>query len=568
MLFTVSANLAATSHAASETADERYAALARAYFASDFVAHPINATGTGVHAGDARLDDISPGAFDANLTRERRTLATLDAMDPHDLSPEVAVDRTILSNQLRGELFTDGTQHHWRHDPDRYVGLASTAVYSLAAREFASPERRMALAIARERELPAFLARGRANLGTIDAASKEVALEDTDGAIDFFSTSVPEAFAAVRDPGGRARLRTEGARVVAALRSYETWLRGVRPAGTFAIGAAAYRERLRDDDGLDISLARYRAVGEAALAATRREYVAVARAIDPTRSPAAVATKLFATNHPSAANLRAKKAEDLVRLRAFLIAKHIVTLPADANVAVVDTPAFQRSTTFAAFDGPGPLEAVDRRSFYFVTPVDTRWPAARQAGFLSFFNDFYGPLVSAHEIYPGHFTNYAIDKHLPLSLTRKLIWNVAFGEGWAHYDEQMVVDEGWGDGDKRVRLGQLQGALLRECRYLAGVGLHTQGWSVPESERFFQDRCFQTNAAAITETMRGTQDPMYGYYTLGKLMILKLRADYARKLGPAYTLEKFHDALLAHGDPPVPLARKLLLGSSDDGAAL
>jgi uncharacterized protein (DUF885 family) len=143
-----------------------------------------------------------------------------------------------------------------------------------------------------------------------------------------------------------------------------------------------------------------------------------------------------------------------------------------------------------------------------------------------------------------------------------------FAEGWAHYSEQMMVDQGWGNGDPKVRLAQLEEALLRECRYVAGVKLHTAGWTVKQAEQLFQNQCFQTPAVALEESMRGTQDPMYGYYTLGKLMILKLREDYRKKTGSAFTLEKFHDALLAHGDPPIPLLRPFILGAADDGKPL
>jgi len=203
-----------------------------------------------------------------------------------------------------------------------------------------------------------------------------------------------------------------------------------------------------------------------------------------------------------------------------------------------------------------------------VTPVDPSWSANQKEEFLAQFNDFEFPIISAHEVYPGHFTNFSIDRNLDLSLTRKLSVSSEFAEGWAHYSEQMMVDEGWGNGDPRVRLAQLDEALLRECRYVAGVKLHTQGMTIEQAERLFTGQCFQTPQVAVEESLRGTQDPMYGYYTLGKLMILKLRSDYKKKLGSAFTLQKFHDELLSRGDPPLPLLRPFILGSSDDGKPL
>ncbi len=184
------------------------------------------------------------------------------------------------------------------------------------------------------------------------------------------------------------------------------------------------------------------------------------------------------------------------------------------------------------------------------------------------FNDYEFPIISAHEVYPGHFTNFSIDRNLDLSLTRKLSVTSEFAEGWAHYSEQMMVDEGWGHGNPRVRLSQLEEALLRECRYIVGVKLHTQGMTLQQAEKTMTSQCYQTPQVAVEESLRGTQDPMYGYYTLGKLMILKLRSDYKKMMGSAYTLEKFHDELLSRGDPPLPLLRPFILGKSDDGQPL
>lgn len=235
---------------------------------------------------------------------------------------------------------------------------------------------------------------------------------------------------------------------------------------------------------------------------------------------------------------------------------------------MIETPAFERTTTSAAEDSPGPLETVATQAYYYVTPVDPTWSAKQKEEFLAQFNDFEFPIISAHEVYPGHFTNFSIDRGLDLSLTRKLSQSSEFAEGWAHYSEQMMVDQGWGNGDPRVRLGQLEEALLRACRYVVGVKLHTAGMTLEQAEKTFTGECYQPAQVGVEESLRGTQDPMYGYYTLGKLMILKLRADYKKKLGSAYTLEKFHDELLSRGDPPLPYLRPFMLGSDDDGKPL
>jgi len=544
--------------------DARFAGLAHAYFYAGFKESPSGATSVGFHRYDAALDDLSARAVAAHIARDKAMLLALSAIDSQHLSPDVAIDRTMLVNSINDDLLLTETLQQWKHNPDMYTGIASGAVYSIIERNYAPLTVRMRYAIERERAVPRLLRQAMANITTVDAATKSVSLDDVRGTLGFFSRTVPQAFVSVKDAPLRAQLAASTRAALEAMRTYTAYIANIRPQGTFAIGKDAYEKRLQYEDALDMPVADYLAIGEAYFAKTRAQFVATAKLIDPSKTPQDVYASL-APHHPSPRALLAAASADLIKLRKFVIAHQIVTLPADADIKVIETPAFERAFITAQEDPPGPLETVATQAYYNVTPVDPSWPKARQEGFLAQFNDYQRPLISAHEVYPGHFTNYTIDKHVALSLTRRLLWNSEFGEGWAHYGEQMMVDEGWGNGDPRVRLAQLEEALLRECRYVAGVQLHTGGWSLQQAERLFTHQCFQSPAVALEETMRGTQDPMYGYYTLGKLMILKLRDDYRKKLGARFTLQRFHDALLAHGDPPVPLMRPLLLGNSDDG---
>ncbi len=547
--------------------DARFEDVARAFFTAGFAAQPSTATASGVHDYDSRLDDVSASAYAAQFKRDGATLAELERIDPHTLSAETAIDRSMLLADVEDDLLLSGDLAQWKHNPDSYVGIASGAIYTLVARNFAPASTRLRDVVARERQIPRLLEQAEANLTTVDAATKGVALEDAQGAAGFLAHDVPLTFAGGAGAAAQLELRRASDTAAGAMRRYAAFVSATRPRGTFAIGKVAYEKRLRYEDGLDIGLERYVSVGMNALAATRREFIATAKEIDATKSPADVYLGLSKA-HPPASRLIAAGRADLIGLRAFLIAHRIVTVPPDADVTVTETPPFQRAFLFAQLDAPGPLERVATKAYYDITPPDQAWPRSRQDAYLSRFNDYQRPILSAHEVYPGHFVNFAVDRHLKLSLTRRMLWNNEFGEGWAHYDEQMIVDEGWGGGDPRVRLAQLQLALLRNCRYVAGVELQTAGWTLERSEKLFTDECFQSRTAAISETVRGTQDPMYGYYTLGKLMILKLRRDYQQKLGNAFTLQKFHDELLAHGDPPLPLLRPLMLGSADDGLPL
>ncbi|HEY5257151.1 MAG TPA: DUF885 domain-containing protein [Candidatus Baltobacteraceae bacterium] len=549
------------------SAEDRYAALAKQYFAQSFAANPISATESGLHAYDAQLGDFSAAHFRAQLATDAAYLARLRAIDTSALSPEVKIDAKLLEYSLRDDLLLNGTMAQWKHSPDDYTGAASGAIFSIMSRNYAPLSARANDAIARELQIPAMLRAARANITTVDATTKSIAADDARGSVSFFTDTVPQGFAALTDPALKKRLAAANAGAAAAMKSYAAWIATIRPSGTYAIGADAYRQRLLYEDGLNMSVADYLAVGEKALDATHAQFVATAKKINPKASPLAVYLSI-AKIGPAPGDLVAVAQKGLLQLRSFIIAKHIVALPLGMNVKAIETPQFERTTTTAAEDSPGPLETVATQTYYYVTPVDPTWNAQQTKDYLAQFNNFEFPIISAHEVYPGHATNFAIARTLHLSLTRKLSQSSEYAEGWAHYSEQMMVDEGWGNGDPRVRLAQLEEAMLRNCRYVVGVGLHTGGMTIAQAEDTFVNRCFQPRQVAVEETLRGTQDPMYGYYTLGKLMILKLRADYTRKMGAAYTLEKFHDAFLAHGDPPIPLLRPILLGSSDDGEPL
>jgi uncharacterized protein (DUF885 family) len=563
----LAASVLAAASPAPSNADAAYVALAQNYYTESFALSPIYATELGVHDYDSRIGDFSAQGIAKGLDLDRTYLAKLVSIDPAALSPSVALDRTLLEYSLRDDLLLNDTLAQWRHNPDDYTQAASGAVFTVMSKDYAPLARRMQYAIDRERLIPPMLQQAKANITTVDAVTQRIAAADAAGSVDFFKSSVPLAFASVKNAQLQSDLKAANAAVMSAMSAYAAWIKTLKPSGTFAIGADAYKQRLLYEDALDMPLNRYLAVGEKALDQTREQFVATARKINSKATPLQVYLSITRI-HPKPSALLATAQRDLTRLRAFVETRHIVTLPADANIKVIETPAFERTTTSAAENSPGPLETVATQSFYYVTPADPTLSRAEQEQFLAQFNDFEFPIISAHEVYPGHFTNFAIDRGLNLSLTRKLSQSSEFAEGWAHYSEQMMVDEGWGNGDPRVRLAQLDEALLRECRYVVGVKMHTQGMSIEQAERLFTDRCFQTRQVAIEESLRGTQDPMYGYYTLGKLMILKLRSDYRRKLGSAYTLEKFHDELLSRGDPPLPLLRPFILGSDDDGKPL
>jgi uncharacterized protein (DUF885 family) len=554
------------------TSSPRLAALETQYVQQLLLDQPARATQAGFHAYDDRLPDLSADAIAKRVAAAQRQIAALDTLraSGEKLSDEDAADLQIMHAALEQEVLEDGGARRWQHDPSIYTSAASYAIYGLFSREFAPLDARARSTIARERAIPALLANGKANVTTVDATSAELAKANLGGAVTFFETVVPAAFAGLQDAALRKELTDANTAAVAALRDYRAAMTAgplAHPSGTFAIGAETFAKRLELQEGRALPLDVYERVGQRALDDTKAAFVATAAKIDRSKTPAQVYADL-GKQHPTPENLLATAQSSLADLRAFVARKHLVTLPAEFDVRVHETPSFNRQTSFASMNTPGAFEKVATQAYYYVTPVDPAWTPAQQEQHLSFYNTYAFPIISAHEVMPGHYLNFVLHKFQRLSLVRALAGNPSYSEGWAHYDEQLMVDEGYGDGDPRVRFAQLGLALQREARYLVGLREHTQGMTVDQGTKFFVDNAFMPEIAARREALRGTQDPLYGYYTLGKLEILKLRDDYKKKLGGAYTLQKFHDAFLAHGNPPIAVVRKLLLGADDDGKLL
>jgi hypothetical protein len=384
-------------------ADAAYAALAKAYFAESFRANPVGATAAGIHEYDARLGSYGAADYAAQIARDHRYLDRLAALDPAAMSPRVGLDRRMLENALRDDLLLNGTMQVWKHQPDGYVQTAGGGVFVLISRDFAPAAVRMRAVIAREEQIPRLFAQARANLNAVDKDTASIAAEDAAGTVALLTKTVPQALGGAGDAATRARLRRATATAVAATTAFADYLKQrwvAHPSGTYAIGAANYSARLKYEEGIDMPLDRYLAIGEKALAQTHAELVATAKRIDPHATTEQVLARLYKV-HPDSAHLMAAAQGDLVKLRAFVTAHHIIDLPPDANIKVTPTPEFLRATTQASMDSPGPLERVAKQAFYNVTPVDPHDPPNVQEQYLQSFNDFERPIISAHEVYPG-----------------------------------------------------------------------------------------------------------------------------------------------------------------------
>jgi hypothetical protein len=310
---------------------------------------------------------------------------------------------------------------------------------------------------------------------------------------------------------------------------------------------------------VDIPLDRLLEIGYQNLRANQQEFQRVAAQIDPKRPPQQILEELE-KDHPPADKLLGSFRDVLSGLRGFIEAHHIVTIPSPVPPIVEETPPFARALTTASMDTPGPYEKVAKEAFFNVTLPEPDWPKAQAEEYLEGFNR--GTIISTavHEVYPGHYVQFLWLPRVPTKI-RKLMGCSSNAEGWAHYSEQMMLDEGYGNGDPKLRLGQLQDALLRDARYIAGIRMHTGKMTPAEATEFFVKEGYQVRPVAEKEAKRGTSDPTYLVYTLGKLEILKLRDDYKKMQGAKYTLEGFHNAFLAQGTPPVKIVRRALLGN-------
>jgi uncharacterized protein (DUF885 family) len=443
-----------------------------------------------------------------------------------------------------------------------YSSGATNAIFAIMSRSFAPPEERLKSTIARERLIPRVFQSARENLKNPPRIYTEIALEQLPGIVSFFQKDVPAAFRMVTDAPLVAEFRKTNRAAIDSLNAYQAFLKNdllPRSHGDFRIGAENYRRKLLYDEMVDTPLDRLLEVGTEDLRRNQAEFQRVAAEIDPHRTPERILQEAE-NDHPAPGKLLESFRGVLGGLRDFIETHHIVTIPSPTPPIVEETPPFMRALTTASMDTPGPYEKVAKEAFFNVTLPEAGWPARQVEEYMQGFSR--GTILSTaiHEAYPGHYTQFLWLAQAPTKV-RKLLGCSSNAEGWAHYCEQMMLDEGYGGGDLKLRLGQLQDALLRNARYIAGIQMHTGRMTFEQAVEFFVKEGYQTRPMAEKEAKRGTSDPTYLVYTLGKLQILKLREDYKRLKGGKYTLQEFHDAFMRQGYPPIKIVRRALLGN-------
>jgi len=532
------------------------------YFDFYFSFHPSDATADGLHQYDAKLEDFSATARQKEISGLKSFLAKFEAADTTKFPADVAADRDWIISSIHSNLLGLEDIQMWRKDPDHYSAAVTNSIFVIMKRNYAPAEDRLRSVVAREREIPHALEFARHNLQNPPKIYTEIALEQLPDDTDFFRNDVPEAFSSVTDPKLLAEFKAANQSVIAAFESYQKFVHdSVLPhaQGNFRLGAENYRKKLLYDEMVDVPLDRLLKIGYDNLHRNQEALKKVAAEIDSKHSVQEVVAELQ-NQHPAPDQLMPSFHDTFAGLTQFIHDKKIITIPTGDPPVLEPTPPFERATTEASMDTPGPYETKDRKAFFNVTTPDPKWSPDRTEEWMKTFNYAEIPGTAIHEVYPGHFVQFLWIDEVP-SKIRKLVYSGTNAEGWAHYCEQMMLDEGYGNGDPKLRFGQLDDALLRDARYIVGIQLHTGKMTLDEARQFFVKEGFQTAAVADVETKRGTSDPTYLMYTLGKLQILKLREDYRKMRGNDFSLLEFHDRFMQEGGVQLKIIRKAMLGN-------
>ena len=570
------ANASAAATADGDNSLSAWKALVDLYFDDYFAFNPTAGTSAGFHEYDSRLEDYSGAAVEREIAAMHAWEARVQAFDSKGLDETNAADHELLLSHIRSTLLSLETIRPWEKNADVYSSGVTESAFYIMMRKFAPADERLRSLVSREKQMPAAFAAARENLKNPPQIYTEIAIEQIPGILSFFQNDVPAAFADARDPATKQEFATSNAAVIAALESYGEWLKTdllPRSHGDYRIGAATFSKKLLYDEMVDMSLDKLLEIDRANMKQNQEEFQRIARELEPTKSSEQVLAELEA-DHPKPDQLLQAFRDTFDGLVAFIRQKHIITIPSDIRPIVEETPPFGRALSTASMDTPGPYEKVAKEAYFNVTLPGPNETPEEMEGRMEDFN--VGTIISTavHEAYPGHYVQFLWTPQAPTKI-RKLLGAATDVEGWAHYCEQMMLDEGYGRPgagakDEResrlIRLGQLQDALLRNARFVVGIQMHRGNMTFDQGVEFFEKEGYQTHQIGLVETKRGTSDPTYLYYTLGKLEILKLRADVEKKQGAAFSLQKFHDDFMRQGFPPIKIVRKAMLG--DDSPAL
>ena len=551
--------------------DAEFQKLSAEYLDGHLAWRPATGMMLGLHQYDGRITDFRRASLDAELRRLKDFQERLARLGIYRLTRELEFDYRLLRSAVAAEIFGfEGAQAYARN-PMTYAGAIDLTQY--IKRDFAPLSNRVQSIVSIEKNTPLLFNAARMNLNRIlPKPFIETAIDIAEGHIAFLEKDLPTGVKAANDEALLKEFEAANGIALKELRGYIEWLKKERlpqADNGFPLGREKYREFIRLTEFVELTPEQILEIGLRELKAEQQRFAEVARTIDANKHAHDV-FKAIQKEHPTAEGLLPDTRKNLEAIREFVVKHRIVTIPSDVRARVEETPPPFRRTSFASMDTPGVFETNATEAYYYVTPTEPAWPEKQKEEWLTAFNFYTTDIVTIHEAYPGHYVQFLALKDSRASLLAKIFSSYAFGEGWAHYTEQMLLDEGFAAAPNnaareeqlraaKYRLAQLDEALLRLCRLVASVKLHTQNMSVDEATKFFMENCYYEEKTARQEAVRGTFDPGYLNYTLGKLMILKLREDWKAQEGARYSLQRFHDELLRYGAPPLPLLRERML---------
>ena len=540
------------------------------HFVDDYLAYlyevlPTQASLDGVHLHDDLLEDLSRSAIDANVRALSGFSRRLNQIDSSLLSRVEQVEHRIVGANIESRMYELESIRTWDRNPQVYSDALGMSLAAQALFAYSPEAERARRVVSKLQQVPRLVQAARENIKETPGIFVKVGLEAWRGALKFIESDLPRAFSTLDDLHILGDLADTSTEAAAAISSYLEYLENdlaPRAKASFRLGRERFEQKLKTEEGITLSADRLLTIALRELHDVQEEFRSVASRLDG-GDPLEVWRKAK-EDHPAPGTLVAVAQSQLQELQDFLQRQAIVTVPAAEPVVVAPTPEFFR-WAFASMWTPGPFETKPSRAYYYLTDIDRSWPPERQKEHLRDFNLPALWSISIHEVYPGHFLQAQHSRQVESKVRRStLLASNAFVEGWAHYCEHMMMEAGFRRGDATLRLGQLAEALIRLARFVVGIRLHCEDLSVEQGMRFFRDEAFLEEATARREAERGTFDPGYIVYSLGKLMLLKLRLDYQEQLDGKFSLRTFHDAVLAQGTAPLWAHRRLLLNDATD----
>ena len=540
------------------------------HFVDDYLAylheqHPTNASLDGVHLHDDLLEDLSRPAIDTHVHALAGFRRRLQQIDAEHLPAGERVDHAIVAASIDAQVFDLEEVRTWERNPQVYADLIGTSLATQALFAYAPEAERARRVVSKLRQVSRLVQAARDNIKDCPGIFVKAGLETWRGSLKFIESDLPRAFSTLDDLHVLGDLADTSTEAAVSIRSYIDFLEtdlAPRAKGSFRIGRDKFEQKLRLDEGLTITSARLLTIATRALQEVQEEFRTVAGRIG-SGDPLKIWREAKA-NHPAAGELVKVAQGQIEELQTFLQRQSIVSLPGGEPIVVAPSPDFYR-WAFASMWSAGPFESKPSRAYYYLTDVDPTWPEDRQEEHLRDFNLPTLWNISIHEVYPGHFLHYQHLRRVESKVRKSIFFAPAsFVEGWAHYCEHMMMEAGFRRGDAALRLGQLAEALVRLARVVVGIRLHCEDWSVEQGMRFFRDEAYLEESTARREAERGTFDPTYLVYSVGKMMLLKLRSDYKEKQEGKFSLRAFHDAVLGQGSAPLWAHRRLLLGDESD----